>query len=333
MNMQAMGIFRYGGPQELTRLNLPVPRPGEQEVVVRVMASSVNPADLRARAPAASRNIERQFPAVLGYDVYGVVVALGENVKHVQMGAPVIGTASLVSAGANAEYVRMDHRVLAAKPPSLDAFEAGALPLAGVTALETIRRVGALGASATVLIQGAAGGVGHLQVQIAKSMGYRVLCTAGRDESIRFCTRLGADQVIDYRNTDVAAVVRELTGGTGAHVVFDNVGTATIESSLDAVAAMGTVVAIAPAPQPRTEKLFLKAASLTYHLMGAATFWGIDPQAQGRALADLVRLVETGAVRPHVSRVAAIRDLKEAHEALEAGHTIGKLALQVEGGW
>jgi NADPH2:quinone reductase len=330
--MRAIGLHRYGGPDELVELDLPPPQPGPDDVLVRVAACSVNPADLRARAPAASRNIERGFPLVLGYDCAGVVETVGSRASGWRPGDIVMGSPSLLRPGANAEWVAVDGRSLALVPDELGLLEAAALPLAGVTALECLER-GRAAAGGPVLVQGGAGGVGHLQIQLAKALGCRVIATAGRPESVALCRRLGADVVVDYRQHDVAEEVRRLTGGRGVPVVFDNVGGDTLAASIDAVAPMGTVVAIAPTPAAPTERLFMKAASLTYHLMGAAAFWGLDPGAQGAALGRLLHFVRNGQVRPHVSQVLPIRELAAAHRQLESGRTLGKVVLDVEGGW
>lgn len=331
-DMKAIGIQRYGSVEELVPLDLRRPEPGPHDLLVDVLASSVNPADLRARAPADARNIQRHFPVVLGYDVCGTVVQVGSEVGDFSVGDVVIGSPSLTGQGANAEFVVLDWRSAVRKPSTLGVLEAAVLPLAGVTAHEALVRAN-LPRGATILVQGGAGGVGHLQIQIARNMGCRVIATAGRSESIEMCRQVGADHVVDYRKQDVAEEVRRLTNARGVHAAFDNVGPLTIASSIDSVRPLGMVVAIAPAPGAPTERLFMKAASLTYHLMGAPTFWGIDPFAQGRSLREVVGLVEGGALKPYLHDTVPIRELRRAHQMLETGRTIGKIAVEVARGW
>ena len=316
--MRAIGVHAYGAADALVRLDVDMPVPAPTEIVVRVIAGSVNPADVRARSPSDQRNLHRTFPLILGYDVSGVVAACGSAVGGFREGDLVYGSPSLLRQGGNAEYVAVDHRTFCRKPDRLSHLEAGVLPLAGVTALEALERVPRRSRPELILIQGGAGGVGHLQIQIARALGHRVIATAGREESIEACRRFGAQYVIDYRQTDVVAECRALAEGKGIALVLDNVGPATLGTSMDVVAPLGNVVAIAPSPRAPTEKLFLKAASLTYHLMGARTFWNEDALAQGRALARLGELVESGEVVPHIESVVPIRDLALAHRMLEA---------------
>ncbi|XXT15412.1 NADP-dependent oxidoreductase [Sorangium sp. So ce429] len=331
--MKAIGIHQYGDTSQLVPLDLPEREPGPHQVRVRVIASSVNPADIRARSVAPGpRRIERQFPLVLGYDFSGVVDAVGPDVEELAVGDEVFGSPSLFGQGANAEQVVVDGRTIARKPVALSHEQAACLSLAGVTAWECLARA-APAAGATVLITAGAGGVGHLQVQLARHLGLRVVATASRPESTALCRELGAAAVLDHATEDVGQACRSLTGGAGVAVAFDNAGGRALEQALDAVAPMGTVVSIVPTPVPVADRLFMKAASLIYHVMGAASMWRLDPHAQGRALAAVAALAAQGHVRSVVAASYPVRELGQAHRAIESGRTVGKIAIRVANGW
>ncbi|WP_437522029.1 zinc-binding dehydrogenase [Sorangium sp. So ce726] len=331
--MKAIGIHHHGDASQLVPLELPEPAPGPHQVRVRVIASSVNPADIRARSVAPGpRRIERQFPLVLGYDVSGIVDAVGPGVDDLAVGDEVFGSPSLFGQGANAERVVADSRTLARKPEALSHEQAACLSLAGVTAWECLSRARPA-PGATVLVTAGAGGVGHLQLQLARHLGLRGVATASRPESTALCRDLGAAVVLDHITQDVGQACRDLTGGAGVAVAFDNAGGRALDQALDAVAPMGTVVSIVPTPAPVADRLFMKAASLLYHVMGAATIWRLDPHAQGRALAAVAELAAQGHIRPIVSASYPVRELAQAHRAIESGRTIGKIAIRVAEGW
>lgn len=331
--MKAIGIHHHGDASQLVPLELPEPAPGPHQVRVRVIASSVNPADIRARSAAPGpRRIERQFPLVLGYDVSGIVDAVGPGVDDLAVGDEVFGSPSLFGQGANAERVVADSRTLARKPAALSHEQAACLSLAGVTAWECLSRARPA-PGATVLVTAGAGGVGHLQLQLSRHLGLRVVATASRPESTALCRELGAAVVLDHMTQDVGQACRDLTGGAGVAVAFDNAGGRALDQALDAVAPMGTVVSIVPTPAPVADRLFMKAASLIYHVMGAATIWRLDPHAQGRALAAVAELAAQGHIRPIVSASYPVRELSQAHRAIESGRTIGKIAIRVAEGW
>lgn len=314
-------------------MELPTPQPGPCEVRVRVVCSSVNPADIRARQPSAQRVITRTFPLVLGYDVSGVVESMGECVTSFAPGDEVFGSPSLRGLGANAECVLVDYRSLRHKPAQWSHAEAAAMPLAGVTALECLERAQAVTPARRLLVHAGAGGVGHLQLQFARALGLQAWATAGAPETVAACRRLGAERVINYRHEDFVAVCLNEAGPHGMPIIMDNVGGEVFERSMDALAPLGVLVSIVPTQAPVADKLFPKAATLVHHVMGAASMWNIDPHSQGRALDRVVALALRHDIRAQVSHRWPVRELALAHRQIESGRTIGKVVIDVEGGW
>ena len=331
--VKAIGIHRHGTGAELSQLELPVPQPGPHEVLIRVVCSSVNPADIRAREPSARRVIARTFPLVLGYDVSGVVQDVGECATTFAPGDEVCGSATLKGQASNAEFVVVDERSLQPKPSHMSHADAAALSLAGVTALECLERALRVVQADRVLIHAGAGGVGHLQLQFARALGLEVWTTAGADASVAACERFGAHRVCDYRHQDFVQICKHESGTGGMPIIMDNVGGDVFLRSMEALAPLGVLVSIVPTPASVAEKIFPKAASLIYHVMGAASLWGIDPHSQGSALSRVLNLALTHNIRAHVSRRWPIRDLALAHAQIESGRTIGKVVIDVEGGW
>ena len=182
--MRAMVIEEFGEPSVLKMKDMPEPELGEQDLLIEVYAAGLNPVDTKIRRGAHG---EKQFPLTLGFDVSGVVRAVGERVEHFQEGDEVYASPSLARHGSNAEYVAVDARTAALKPKKLDHPQAAALPLATLTAWESLHDRAKIHPGETVLIHAGAGGVGHFAVQLAKLHGCRVITTASREESIALC--------------------------------------------------------------------------------------------------------------------------------------------------
>lgn len=207
--MRAIVMQARGGPEVLKLEEVPRPEPLLTEVLVRVHAAGVNPVDAGVRAGAFPLLAP---PAILGWDVSGVVEAITPGVTRFRVGDEVFGMPLFPrAAGAYAEYVAAPARQLVRRPPALDHVEAGGLPLAGLTAWQALVDIAAVQPGQRVLIHAAGGGVGHLAVQIAKARGAYVIGTAshGKHDLVR---SLGADEVIDYRETDFTSVARDLLG-------------------------------------------------------------------------------------------------------------------------
>src|SRR6185436_11088785 len=331
--MRAMAQREYGGPEVLRLEELPEPVLRDTDILVAVHATSVNPVDTKVRARAA---VPRDFPLVLGYDVSGIVVRCGAGVTQWKPGDEIFAAPNLFRPGASAEFVALDARSAARKPASLDHAAAASLPLVSQTAWEALHLRAHIQPGQAVLIHAGAGGVGHIAVQLAKLHGCRVITTAGRPESLAFCRDvLRADEVIDYRSTDVVEAVKSLTGGRGVPVAFDTVGGDVFVQCLDCVAVNGHVVTILGGStelKQRGQALLYRNVTISYEFMGIPTAHEIEPQRPGQILATIARLVDSGALRPEIRHRFGLEQLAAAHRQVETGRTIGKVAVIVKMG-
>lgn len=315
--MQAIAIERFGGREELRLMDRPDPKVGPDAVLWDNRASSVNPVDWKIREGRLDAAFDHVFPVILGWDAAGVVRATGPAVTGFRPGDEVYAYCrkDVIGAGTYAERVAMREWAVARKPASLSFEEAGALPLAGLTALQ-MRDALAVGDGDVVLVQAAAGGVGHLAVQLAKAAGAHVIGTAGAANH-DFVRELGADEVIDYRGQDVAeAVLASHPGGIDA--VFDIFGgDAQPEAARYLARGRGRIASIAAPPD--AERFAADGIGTRYVF--------VRPSAAG--LAELAALVDGGSLRVHVSETVPLSDTARAHELVEGGHTRGKVAIRI----
>jgi NADPH:quinone reductase-like Zn-dependent oxidoreductase len=268
-NMMAAQIHQYGGPEVLALESVPRRRPGPGEVLIRVHAAGVNPVDWKIRAGYLKEFMPLSMPAILGADFAGEVEAVGVGVTHLREGGGAYGIAK----AAYAEFVVAQEDRIALKPRCVDFFQAAGIPLAALTAWQALFDAGELMEGQSVLVHGAAGGVGGFAVQLAKINGAYVIGTGSkRNES--FLRELGADRVIDYRTTRFENEVRDLD------LVLDTQGGETQERSWNVLREGGTLVSIVEPPsQAEAAKRLLKAKLVT-HLPNAR-----DPE-------EITRLVE-----------------------------------------
>ncbi|QIM50747.1 quinone oxidoreductase family protein [Hydrogenophaga crocea] len=333
--MRAIAQFEFGSADVLRVCDMPMPTLRPHDVLVRVAATSVNPADLRARRPSSARSIAREFPLVLGYDFSGSIVELGSKVAGWQVGDEVIGCPSLMRQGANAEFIAVDHRVIARKPKALTHVEAASLPLVGLTAWGALVDRANLREDQTVLIHGGAGGVGHVAAQLVQLLNARPVVTCGSSQSLAFCRdRLGLNTCLDYRAEDYADRLLESTQGRGFDVALETVGGDNMNVTMSAMAPLSQVVCIVPsAIDGLRSGAFMKSITVHYNMMTAPLEYERQPEKLGENLATLAYLVEQGQLRPVVDRVWPVSEMAVAHKALEAGGVTGKLAIDVADGW
>ena len=309
--MQAIRQQRLGGTEVLELVEVPTPAPIPTEVLVKVHAAGVNPVDWKSRA---GNGMPLDLPFTLGWDVSGVVEELGFATSIFAVGDEVLGMPWFPrAANAYAEYVTAPARQFVRKPAKLSHVEAAGLPLAGLTAWQALVDVADVQPGQRVLVTAAAGGVGHLAVQIAKARGAYVLGTA-RAAKHEFLRSLGVDEPIDYTTVDVPATVREVD------VVLDLVGG---QQSVDLVGTLARGGLIIPVPGGVSEELAKAAAE-----HGARTSpILVEPDHAG--LQALVDLVEADLLRVVVEQSFPLADAAKAHEVGEAGRVVGKLVLTV----
>jgi NADPH:quinone reductase-like Zn-dependent oxidoreductase len=306
--MRAIRQEVLGGPEVLTEVEVDWPTPGFSQILVRVHAAGLNPTDWKHRAFPIFLGPP---PFTLGWDASGVVEATGFGVTLFNPGDEVFGMLPYPhGVGSHSEYVVAPTRAFAFKPANIDHVQAGALPLAGLTAWQALNDTAHLEAGQRVLIHAAAGGVGHLAVQIAKARGAYVIGTASAANH-GLVRGLGADEMIDYHTTDFAAAVRDVD------VVLDTVGGDYPARSLVTLREGGMLVSLLPfAPEVAAE-----AAS---NGVRAKVMLVEADHAGMTAIADLVT---EGKLRPVIAGTFPMTDVAKAHERGDTGHVAGKLVL------
>jgi NADPH:quinone reductase-like Zn-dependent oxidoreductase len=312
-----MAIDEYGGPEVLHLAELPEPKIGPDVVRIRVHAAGVNPVDTTMRAGGLDAAFPVIFPIVPGWDVAGTVERVGPAVTTVAPGDPVFAYARkhFVGEGTYAELVTVPESSVAHAPASIDLEQAAAVPLAGLTAYQALTHGLALAEGDTLLIVGAAGGVGTFAVQIAKARGARVIGTATAPKH-DYLRGLGADAAIDYSSADVAAAARELAP-PGVAALLDVVGGEALEAALGAVRDGGRVCSI---KQPLTDERFSARGIRPRYVF-------VRPSAE--QLEELARMVDGGLLGVHIEQVFGLEQAAEAHERSESGRVTGKLVLRV----
>jgi NADPH:quinone reductase-like Zn-dependent oxidoreductase len=329
--MRAVVLDEFGGSFEAR--DLPVPEPGPGEVLVRVAASGVNPLDLKIRAGAAA-HAQVSAPAVLGIDMAGTVTRVGPGVTGFQAGDEVYGMTGGVGPvpGSLAEYQVADARLLAPKPRNLSMTESAALPLAVITAWEGLVDRAQAGPGDTVLVQGGAGGVGHLAVQLARARGARVYAT-GTGASLDVIRQAGAT-AIDYRAETIDEYVARHTGGDGFDIVFDTVGGATLDASFTAVRRYtGRVVSILGWGTHSLAPLSFRGASYSGVFTLLPLLTGQGRAHHGEILRQAAGLAEAGQLRARLhDKTFALADAAAAHEVLDAGTARGRVVVDVAAG-
>ncbi|ARH89786.1 NADP-dependent oxidoreductase [Streptomyces sp. MOE7] len=308
--MRAVSQRRYGGPDVLEIVETDRPTPGPGQALVRVRAAGVNPADWKIRSGAVRKFGEP--PITLGLDLCGVVEAVGEQATRFRPGDEVYGCA-FPPHGSYAEYVVVPVAALAARPASIDDVHAAALPVAALTAWQALERVAAVRPGHRVLIHAAAGGIGHLAVQIATARGAYVIGTA-RESKHAFLRDLGADELIDYTTTDFAAAVRDVD------VVLDPISGDYGPRSLDTLAPGGILIDVrGTGPDRAAVREQAEARGVRFVEFGF-TPSGID-------LESVTNLVERGSLRVAVDHVLPLEDVAKAHELSETNRMKGKIVL------
>jgi NADPH2:quinone reductase len=321
--MRAIRFDRTGGPEVLTLTDVPVPAPKAGEIRVKNQAIGINFIDTYHRTGL----YPVKLPSGIGMEGAGVVDAVGEGVTRFAPGDLVAYASGPIGAYAEFHVVAAERAVKL--PAGVSAEVGAAVLLKGMTAEFLIRRCYPVQAGQTILVHAAAGGVGQILVQWAKILGATVIATVGSDDKAARAKALGADHVILYRNQDVAAEVRKLTGGAGVPVVYDSVGAATFDGSLGSLARRGMLVSYgnasgpAPAIEPgrlsRMGSLYLTRPTLFDYV---ATTAELDESASA-----LFGLIAAGRIEVEIGQTFPLDQARQAHEALESRATVGASLL------
>jgi len=309
--MKAVRFHAYGGPEVLVYEDAPKPEPAAGEVVVKVHATSVNPIDWKIRAGHMKGFREYPLPFILGWDVSGVVESCGADVTQWKPGDEVYGRPDSARNGAYAAYIAVREGDLARKPAKLDHVHSAAIPLAGLTAWQALFDTAELRAGQKVLIQAAAGGVGHFAVQFAKLKGLYVAGTAsGRNQD--YLKQLGCDLPINYETNPFEDVVHDFDA------VIESMGGEVRKRSWKVLKRGGMMVClIGPPPAEEDAKV---------HGVRAAIIWG---QMKADQLAEIADLADAGRVHSEIAAVFPLREAAQAHKMSETEHVRGKIVLQV----
>jgi NADPH:quinone reductase-like Zn-dependent oxidoreductase len=308
--MKAVVILKYGSPARLEYTDVARPTPGDGELLVRVHAAGVNPIDDKVRAGLLSEFMHYSMPLIVGWDVAGVVESTGKNVTRFKSGDAIFAYMNLKLPGAYAEYAIVRESEACPKPAKLSFVEAAAVPLAAMTAWQALVDTAKLEKGQTVLIHGAAGGVGTFAVQIAKARGARVIGTSS-PKSLDFLRELGVDEAIDYTSTRFEDAAKNVD------VVLDPIGGDTQARSFGVLKKGGILVSIVEPPdQTVAKEKGVRATIMLAH-----------PDAG--ELAELAKLLDAGKLKPIVSKVYPLHNARGAHEQIATKHTRGKLVLEV----
>ncbi len=314
--MKASIIRSFGGPDRFELSDLPKPTPGPGQVLVRVVAASVNPVDYKIRQSGSWAGVP--MPAILGYDAAGVVEALGTGAKRFKPGDEVFYSARIFGRqGTYAEYHVEDEEILALKPKALSFEQAAAVPLAAITAYDSVITFFGTKPGDTVLIHAGAGGVGHFAVQLAKAAGARVLAT-GRSVNTELIKGFGADEVIDYQKLSFEDEALRLTGGRGVDAAFDTVGGNTVSRSIQAVRPYGKLATV----------VSLEGSLAGMQAKNLTLYFGFMERTEAK-IQTMATLIERGQLRPAIDSVFGLDQVAAAHERLEAGGIKGKIVIRI----
>ncbi|WP_202701755.1 zinc-binding alcohol dehydrogenase family protein [Flavobacterium sp. UGB4466] len=313
----------------------PKPVPGERDLLVKISAVSVNPVDFKIRQNSTKDTV-LETPKIIGWDAVGIVEVIGEKVTLFKVGDEVFYAGDITKPGSNAEYQSIDERIVGRKPKSLSLEESAVMPLTGLTAWEIlfdrIRINPEKDKGKSILIIGGAGGVGSIAIQLAKKVaGLTVIATASRPETIAWCKEQGADYVVDHRN--LIATVQE-AGFQQVDFILDFVDTNSYwDTMVELIKPQGHIASITGSSDPvALNKLKNKSASFSWELMYTRSMYETDDmQEQHVILNRLADLLDQGILKSTLNVTLTgltAANFKKAHELLESGKTIGKIAIK-----
>ncbi len=335
--MQAVVMTAVGGPEVLQLQTLPRPVIADPHaILVRVRAAGVNPADIRVRERMPPMTEWDMPPGgiILGLEGAGVVEAVGPAVTRFAVGDEVFwfDGGFLGMPGNYAQYKTVHEDYAARKPRSLTFAQAACLPIIAITGWEALNDHARLAAGEYLLVQGGAGGLGHIGIQLGKLMGAKVAATVSTARKGELAKRLGADRVINYRKEDVGAAIREWTGGDGVNVVYDTVGDGAFSQSIDLLASHGRLVSAAyPTAWPSADifRAALANIEISFEAMGHSFRSHELRCGQTGILETVARHADEGRLELVLERTWPLAEAGEAQRSLEAGEVAGKVALEI----
>jgi NADPH2:quinone reductase len=320
--MKAIQVQKVGGPEVLTLVDIPAPKPKPNEAVVKISAAGVNFIDVYFR----NGHYPSTLPFTIGQEGSGIVSEVGADVKTFKPGDRVAYTGIR---GSYAEYAAVPADRLVLLPPGITEQQAAAAMLQGMTAHYLVHDTYPLKKGETALIHAAAGGVGLLLVQMAKYIGARVIATVGTEEKAKLAREAGADEVILYSQQDFEVETKRLTDGKGVHVVYDGVGKTTFDKDLEVLRPRGYLVLFGassgPVPPFDLAKLAQKG-SLFVTRPTIVHYIAAHEELQKRAT-EVLTMIATGKLKLRIEHIYPLKEVQQAHRDLEARKTTGKLLL------
>lgn len=311
--MKAIVIDNYGGKEQLKEREMEKPAIHENQVLVEIHATSINPIDWKLREGYLKEMLPWEFPIILGWDAAGVIAEVGANVKHFSVGDRVFARPATTRQGTYAEFVPVEEELLAHMPEAMSFEEGAAIPLTGLTAYQCLVDFAELKKGDKVLIHAGAGGVGSMAIQIANSIGAYVATTAS-DKNDELVKSLGANRVINYREEDFSELLEDFDA------VLDTMGGEILDKSFKVLKKGGKLISIAG--QPSSEKA-------EQHEVKASDYW-LEPS--GEQLQKLANLYVSGELKPEIGHIFEFTEqgLKDAHELSESHHARGKIVIKVK---
>ncbi|GGE89005.1 NADPH:quinone reductase [Chishuiella changwenlii] len=315
--MKAIVLENFGGVENLIYKNIETPTIKEDEVLIKVKAISINPVDIKVRnrqAPLAE-DLKIYSPLILGWDISGEVIKIGNKVTNFKLGNEVFGMINFVGHGkAYAEYVAAPANQLALKPKNITHVEAAASCLAALTAWQAFHHYGKLRPKDKVLIHAAAGGVGHFAIQIAKYIGVYVIASSSANNR-DFVLHLGADEHIDYKTASFEKLLHDID------FVLESIGGENFQKSVSVLKHFGSIVTL---PSGHTKDDELKAEEKNLH---ACYFMSVFSNKHD--IESIANLLEQNILKPHISKVFDFDEMHKAHLEIETGRTVGKIVVQI----
>ncbi|HXR84997.1 MAG TPA: NADP-dependent oxidoreductase [Hanamia sp.] len=314
--MKAAIINKFGPPEVLRITEVEKPEPNEDQVLLQIKSVGINPVDTKVRAGTSGFSKQISLPAIIGWDISGIIQKTGKNVSGFKIGDEVFGCVGFPGLGnAYAEYTVADPNILAVKPANISFDEAAAIPIAGLTAYQAINDEMKVSSGQKILIQAAAGGVGHLAVQFAKLNGAYVYGTAS-EKNEKFLKSLGIDKVIDYKKEKFDEIVHNLDS------VLDAMGGEVLYGSISCVKRGGVAVCL-----PSSTKNDPKAIDMAAE-KGVKLIWPMM-RSDGNELRLIARLLEEKKIKVKIDKIFTLDQIAWAHKAVETHGTSGKVVVRI----